>query len=82
MVKKDKIRLMKKEIKEEDWRNEHGQPSLEFLKSLAAEGSPKSLEKLRAIAQDLDVSYSSEASNEELIDKILAEIRSDPTVTA
>ena len=58
--------------KTEDWRNEHGQPSFEYLQSLAADGSLASLEKLRSIAEDLDLSFGSEASAEELIAKILA----------
>ncbi len=67
--------------KEQDWRNEHGRPSLEFLQSLANDGSPRSLEKLKAIAQDLDVSYSSGNTSEELIDKILYQVRTNPTTT-
>lgn len=65
-----------------DWFNEHGQPDLAFLESLAAEGSPESLEKLRSIAEDLDINFNDATSSEEIIDKILADIRSDPTVTS
>ncbi|KKS31733.1 hypothetical protein A2380_03935 [candidate division WWE3 bacterium RIFOXYB1_FULL_43_24] len=64
-----------------DWRDEHGRPSLSFLQSLADDGSPRALEKLKAIAQDLDVNYSPNTTPEELIDKILADVRSDPTIT-
>ena len=65
-----------------DWRNEHGQPDFEFLESLVSEGSPESLEKLKSIAHDLDINFNDATSNEELIDKILSDIRSDPTVTS
>lgn len=68
-----------KDIK--DWRDAHGRPSLAFLQSLATDGSPRSLEKLKAIAQDLDVNYSSGTTTEELINKILSNVRSDPTIT-
>lgn len=67
--------------KEKYWRNEHGQPSYEFLQNIANEKSKASLEKLRAIAQDLDVSYSNGTTKKELVDKILSQIRSDPHVT-
>jgi len=56
--------------KTEDWLNEHGQPDFKYLQSLAKDGSPEALEKLRAIAADLDVEYDSGASTEELIDRI------------
>ncbi len=59
------------EIKEkEDWLNEHGQPDFEYLQSLAADGSEEALEKLRSIAEDLNVDYDSDASTEELIGRI------------
>lgn len=56
----------------EDWRNEHGDPSFEYLQSLAMDGSPESLEKLKSIAEDLDVEYDANALAEELIEKIRA----------
>lgn len=65
-----------------DWRDDHGRPSLKFLQSLIADGRPLAIEKLKSIAQDLDVQYSPGTTNEELIDKILAQVRSDPTVTS
>jgi len=54
----------------EDWLNEHGDPDFEYLESLVADGSPESLEKLRSIADDLDVEYDPDTSNEDLIGRI------------
>ena len=65
----------------EDWRNEHGQPSFEYLQSLAKESSPASLEKLRSIATDLDVTYGPNTSAEELVRIIQSANRSDPNPT-
>ena len=65
----------------EDWRDEHGQPSFEFLQSLASDSSPESLEKLRSIAEDLDVDFDEEASAEELVDKIMLETQNGTDAT-
>lgn len=82
MKRKDMRSLANRKYnKDQDWRNEHGQPNFDYLQNLANENTPSSLEKLRSIAEDLDVSYDSNSSNEELIDEILASVRSDPTVT-
>lgn len=54
----------------EDWLDEHGQPSFEYLKALAKNGSPGALEKLRSIAEDLNVEYDPGTSNEDLIERI------------
>jgi hypothetical protein len=54
----------------EDWRNEHRQPDFRYLQSLAVDGSPEALEKLRSIADDLNVTYDSSTSPEELIGRI------------
>ncbi len=54
----------------EDWLNEHGQPDFEYLQSLAKDGSPGALEKLRSIAEDLDVEYDPGTSTEDLIERI------------
>ena len=64
-----------------DWRNEHGQPNFEYLQSLADDGSSGALEKLRSIADDLDVNYDPGASIEELVESIRLAIRSDPNIT-
>ena len=64
-----------------DWRNEHGQPSFKFLQSLAKDGSPESLEKLRSIAQDLDVTFGPNTTSEELIGGIRAATRNNPNTT-
>jgi len=65
----------------EDWRNEHGQPNFEFLKSLAEEESPLSLEKIKFIADDLDVAYNSSTSSKDLVEKIMLATQSDPNMT-
>lgn len=54
----------------ESWLNEHGQPNYKYLQDLTQEGSPESMEKLRLIADDLNVDYNSGTSQEELVEKI------------
>ena len=73
--KADKVIKSSNDIRIEDindWRHEHGQPSFKFLQSLAKDGGFEALEKLRSIAQDLDVDYGPNTSNEVLIRRILA----------
>jgi len=53
-----------------DWRNEHGEPNFEYLASLASDGSPKALEKLKSIALDLNVDFDPNTSTADLIDRI------------
>lgn len=60
--------------KNDDWLNEHGQPDFEYLQSLVAEGSLEALEKLKSIAEDLNVDYDPNISTEELIEKIRATV--------
>ena len=59
-----------------DWLNEHGQPNFAYLQSLVTENSIESLNKLRYIAQDLNVDYNSSNTNEQLMDMISSAIRS------
>jgi len=54
----------------EAWRNEHGEPNFTYLQSLAEDGGPEAMEKLRSIADDLDVVYDSDTTTENLIGKI------------
>lgn len=56
----------------DDWRNEHGEPDFEYLASLASDGGPLALEKLKSIALDLDVDFDSNTSTTDLIDRIRA----------
>ncbi len=79
--KDDRKKATKKTEDIKDWRDEHGRPNLSFLQSLANNENPRSFEKLKAIAQDLDVNYSPGTSTEELLHMILSEVRSDPTTT-
>jgi len=51
----------------EDWRNEHGNPSNKYLQALAKDDN---MEKLRAIAEDLDVEFGPNDSAEQLIGAI------------
>jgi len=67
---------------EENWFDEHGQPSFEYLQSLAADGSPEALEKLKSIAEDLDVNFDPDTSTEELIGRIRSATRNDPNTTS
>lgn len=71
----------KKNEKMEDWRNEHGQPNFEFLKSLAEEENPLSLEKLKYIADDMDVAYDNSTSGKDLVEKIMLASQSSPNMT-
>jgi len=66
----------------EEWRDEHGEPSMQYLRSLAEDGSEESLEKLRGIAEDLDIEYEDDTPADELIDKILSAESEEPTETA
>jgi len=66
----------------ENWRNEHGHPSFEYLRKLAEDGGSGALEKLRSIAQDLDVEYSPGASAEDLIGEIRLATQNDPNTTS
>jgi len=54
----------------EDWRNRHGNPSFEYLQSLASDGSIEAIDKLRSIAEDLDVNFSHNTPTEELVGMI------------
>jgi len=78
---KAKIQGEKKIKNKEDWRNEHGYPSNKFLQSLADSGSPRTMEKLRSIASDLDVNFGPNTSIEELIGGIRSAARSGPNTT-
>jgi hypothetical protein len=68
----DKVNVTSEgEIEEtEDWHNEHGQPDFGYLYTLATDGSPEAMEKLRSIAGDLNVAYDSDTSPENLIERI------------
>jgi hypothetical protein len=54
----------------EDWRNEHGDPDFEYLESLAVTGTTESVDKLKSIAEDLDIDLDSNISPDEIIDRI------------
>ncbi len=65
----------------EDWRDEHGQPNFKFLQSLVNEGGPLALEKLKSIADDLNVFYDNSTSSEELVKKIILATQSGLNTT-
>lgn len=72
------------EIKAEDikfWRNEHGHPSFEYLRSLADDDSPGAMEKLKSIATDLNVRYGPNTPVEVLIERIRAAALNNPNTT-
>ena len=54
----------------ESWLDEHGQPDSTYLHSLATDTNPEAIEKLRAIADDLNVEYDETISPEELVGRI------------
>ena len=63
--------ISKKETEEvEDWRDEHGLPNFEYLQSLAVDGGPEALEKLRSIAEDIDAGDVSGATPDEIVQMI------------
>ncbi len=72
--KKESIEKMEdKEFEAEDtrdWRNEHGQPDFAYLQTLAADDSIEAREKLKSIADDLDVAYDPSMVPGELIENI------------
>jgi hypothetical protein len=63
---------------EENWLDEHGNPSNKFLQSLADNNN---MEKLRSIAEDLDVEYSPGATADELVGAIRSATESNPNTT-
>ena len=54
----------------EEYRNEHGQPSFEYLLSLVSENDEESFEKIKAIAEDLNVGADPDTTPAELIEMI------------
>jgi hypothetical protein len=80
--KKNNNNAIENKIKDkENWLNEHGNPSNRFLQSLADDGGPEALEKLRSIAADLDAEFGPGDSAEELIGAIRAATESNPNTT-
>ena len=65
-----------------DWRNEHGEPDFDYLHSLVMDGTQEALEKLRSIAESLDVNYDPNATAEELIERIGLATSSDSDITS
>jgi len=54
----------------EEYRNEHGQPSFDYLLSLVSEGDADSVEKIKSIAEDLNVGADIDTPPAELIEMI------------
>ncbi len=54
----------------EEYQNEHGQPSFEYLLSLVSEGDEDSVEKIKSIAEDLNVGADIDIPPAELIEMI------------
>ncbi len=60
-----------------DWLSGHGQPSYEVLKSLAELGTPEAMESLRQLAERYNISYVTDTSANELLDKISGAMREE-----
>jgi hypothetical protein len=58
----------------EDWLNEHGEPDFAFLQALASEGTIEALDKLRSIAEDLDVEYDENTPSDVHVARILSTV--------
>lgn len=54
----------------ENWRDEHGQPDFKYLQSLVSDGSIEAINKIKSIAEDLDVNFNETTPVEELIGMI------------
>jgi len=54
----------------ENWRNEHGTPDFDYLRSLVQSEEPRELEKLYSIASDLNVTYHKNTTPNDLSEKI------------
>jgi hypothetical protein len=54
----------------ENWRNEHGTPDFDYLRSLVQSEEPRELEKLYSIANDLNVTYHKNTTPNDLLEKI------------
>lgn len=61
----------------EDWRNEHGEPDIKYLQSLAADGSQEALEKLKSIAADMDVEFDPDTPAGELVERIRLAVKNN-----
>lgn len=61
----------------EDWLDYEGRPSLAYLRSLATEATPESLETLRGLAEDHDVDASDDASPLDLAEKVWEKLQSE-----
>jgi len=61
----------------EKWLDDNKKPDYIYLESLANQGTPESLEELRAIADDHDVIYDTDSSVQELVDKINSAIKKE-----
>ena len=72
-MRKDNILNKKEEI--ENWRDHHGKPSFKYLQSLVSDDSIEALEKLRFLAEDLDINFNQNTPKEKLMDMIRASVR-------
>ena len=53
-----------------NWRNEHGEPDFVYLQSLVIAGTIEAMDKLKSIAEDLDINLDPNALPDEIIEKI------------
>ena len=61
----------------EKWLDEHGKPNFPYLQSLAKEETLDSLEKLRSIANEHNVSYDNNDNAQVLVDKIVLSLKKE-----
>jgi len=61
----------------EKWLDENGNPNFSYLQSLAKEDTLESLEELRSIADEHDVSYEDDDNAQVLVDKIVSSMKKE-----
>lgn len=67
MIKNNKG-IKENEIKEiESWRNEHGDPDFAYLESIALTGTIEAVNKLKSIAEDLDIDIDPSSSSDDIV---------------
>lgn len=75
MEKKDLNHNLNRKAEIENWRNEHGEPSFEYLQSLIDDGSIEANDKVRSIAEDLDIVFTQDTPIDELVGMIRSFVR-------
>ena len=71
---------MENTTEKNDWMNEHGEPDFNYLNSLVQNAGPEAQERLRSIAEDLDIELHENDSLETIVDKIRSATQSNEAV--